>query len=139
MVGPLVASTVFSAGLVSSLAACGAPVSAARAEAPTDPIDSLPTGPLVLLPSKRPSTETSAGPETSYFVTFSDSAHAEHTLIVRFTSYPIVVTEVSLDGMNTRRGASWARLGRRLFAAYGESNNVTILLRCFGGDAEERC
>jgi hypothetical protein len=72
-------------------------------------------------------------------VTFRDSTGAQHTLNVRFTSYPIVVTGVTLDEKSVAQGASWARLGKRLVGALGQPNNVTILLRCFGGDTEDKC
>jgi hypothetical protein len=134
----LAASTVSSVGLASSLAACSSPVSDAHAETPTDPIDALPQGPLAVLRTTG-NLGTSEGPETRYVVTFQDSTGVEHNLTVSFTSYPIVVTAVTIDGKNTARGASWARLGRRLVGALGQPNNVTILLRCFGGDTKDEC
>ena len=113
-------------------------MSAAHNEAPTDPIEVLPSGPLLVLP-RPPEMSVGDGGEASYVVTFRDSSSSEHVLTLSFTSYPIAVTAVVLDGKNVPRGSSWARLGRRLVAAYVQPNNVTILLRCFGGDAGDDC
>jgi hypothetical protein len=135
--GPLPVSTVLLLALAGLLSGCSAAASAAHAETPTDPIDELPPGPLVVLPIVE--NDSGSTGETSYFVTFRDSTGGEHALTLSFTSYPIVVTAVTLDGKSARRGASWARLGRRLVSAFGQANNVTILLRCFGGDTEGEC
>jgi hypothetical protein len=107
------------------LAACGA-----AAPGPTsrlDPADALAPGPLAFV-SARSIYEGDSFEE----ITFRDARGATHVLTLHYTSYPIVVTRVTIDGKAVPQGASWGRVGTRLVAA-GVSNNATFMLRCFGG------
>ena len=108
------------------LAACSAAAPTPGSPAPLDAADALAPGPLTFV-SARSSFEGDSFEE----ITFRD-ARASHVLKLHYTSYPIVVTRVTIDGKAVPQGASWGRVGTRLVDA-GVSNNATFMLRCFGG------
>jgi hypothetical protein len=114
------------------LAACrSAALPTPGSPSPLDPADALARGPLTFV-SARSIVEGDAFEE----ITFRDARGGGHVLNLHYTSYPIVVTSVTIDGEAVPQGASWGRLGTRLVEA-GVSNNATFMLRCFGG--AQRC
>ena len=104
-------------------------------QVPEGAMDVLPAGPITVMSATEGAVTGTAG-EWGHAITFRDSRGGIRTLTLRYTSYPIVVTGVTLDGKDVARSASWDRLSKRLIDA-GLSNNATLLLRTSGSDSTQ--